>query len=390
MAMTHATETVNGPARPTLVMAMDLGRGQWRLGFAIGAGQRPRSRTIRGDEWRRLGDEIAAAKAKFHLPSDARVVSCYEAGPDGFWIHRYLTTLGVESLVIDPASIEVNRRGRQAKTDRLDVERLLALLLRYVNGETTALRVVRVPSEEAEHRRQLHREFITTTQDRVRVRNRMKGLLATQGLHVRVQSDFATRLPGLRRWDDQPLPAAITQRLEREWAKVELLTTHLKGLETERHEAIQTAADPMAAQVRQLVALRGIGEHSAWVFVAEHFAWRQLRNRRQVGALAGLVPLPHKSGTIDFDRGISKAGSRRVRSLAVQIAWMWVRYQPQSALTQWWEARFAGGGPRGRKIGIVAVARRLLIELWRYLKYGVIPAGAIVVADRRFAHSVRR
>jgi len=113
MAMTHATETVNGPARPTLVMAMDLGRGQWRLGFAIGAGQRPRSRTIRGDEWRRLGDEIAAAKAKFHLPFDARVVSCYEAGPDGFWIHRYLTTLGVESLVIDPASIEVNRRGSE-------------------------------------------------------------------------------------------------------------------------------------------------------------------------------------------------------------------------------------------------------------------------------------
>ena len=135
------------------------------------------------------------------------MVSCYEAGPDGFWIHRYLITLGVESLVVDPASIEVNRRGRQAKTDRLDVERLVALLLRYVNGETAALRVVRVPSEEAEHRRQLHREFITTTQDRVRVRNRMKGLLATQGLHVPVRSDFATRLPGVRRWDGQPLPA---------------------------------------------------------------------------------------------------------------------------------------------------------------------------------------
>jgi len=371
-------------------MAMDLGRGQWRLGFTIGAGQRPRSRTIRGDDWRRLGDEIAAAKAKFGLPPDSRVVSCYEAGPDGFWIHRYLITLGVESLVVDPASIEVNRRGRQAKTDRLDVERLLALLLRYVNGETAALRVVRVPSEEAEHRRQLHREFITTTQDRVRVRNRMKGLLATQGLHVPVRSDFATRLPGVRRWDGQPLPAAIVQRLAREWAKVELLTTHLKGLETERHQAVQCPTDPMAAQVRQLVTLRGIGEHSAWVFVAEHFAWRQLRNRREIGALVGLVPLPHKSGSLDFDRGISKAGSRRVRSLAVQIAWMWVRYQPQSALTQWWLTRFAGGGPRGRKIGIVAVARRLLIDLWRYLEHGVIPEGAIVVRERRFAHSVRR
>jgi len=249
--MTHATETVKGPTRPTLAMAMDLGRGQWRLGFTIGAGQRPRSRTIHGYEWRRLGDEIAAAKAKFGLSTDTRVVSCYEAGPDGFWIHRYLTTLGVESLVVDPASIEVNRRGRQAKTDRLDVERLLALLLRYVNGETAALRVVRVPSEDAEHRRQLHREFITTTQDRVRVRNRIKGLLATRGLHVPVQSDFATRLPELRRWDGQPLPPAIVQRLEREWAKVELLTMHLKGLETERHQAVQCPTDPMATQVRR-------------------------------------------------------------------------------------------------------------------------------------------
>src|SRR2546422_11353207 len=146
MAMTHATETTYGPTRPTLVMAMDLGRGQWRLGFTIGAGQRPRSRTIRGDDWRRLGDEIAAAKAKFGLPRDSRVVSCYEAGPDGFWIHRYLITLGVESLVVDPASIEVNRRGRQAKTDRLDVAPPVGLLPRYVNGGTAGLRGVPVPT----------------------------------------------------------------------------------------------------------------------------------------------------------------------------------------------------------------------------------------------------
>jgi len=389
--MTHATalDGVRGEAGVTLVMAMDLGRGSWRLGFTIGAGPRPRIRMLRGDQWHRLGDEIAAAKARFGLPSDARVASCYEAGPDGFWVHRYLTTLGVESLVVDPSSIEVNRRGRQAKTDRLDVERLLALLLRYVGGERTALRLVRVPSEEAEHRRQLHREFITTTQDRVRVRNRIRGLLATHGVHEAVQSNFGTRLPQLRRWDHQPLPVAVQQRLAREWAKVQLLTTHLKALEAERHEAVQTSTDPMAAQVRQLVTLRGIGEHSAWVFVAEHFAWRQLRNRREIGALVGLVPLPHKSGTLDFDRGISKAGSRRVRSLAVQIAWMWVRYQPHSALTQWYQARFAGGGPRGRKIGIVAVARRLLIDLWRYLEHGVVPDGAIVVASRRLAHASR-
>jgi transposase len=382
--MTHATDQhrTDGSAAAPLVMAIDLGRAQWRLGFAIGAGHRPRTRTMRGDHWPRLGDEIAAAKARFGLPSATHVVSCYEAGRDGFWVHRYLTALGVESLVVDPASIEVTRR-RQAKTDRLDVERLLALLLRYVGGERTALRVVRVPSEDAEDRRQLHREFITTTQDRVRVQNRIRGLLATQGVHTPVQSDFRTRLPHVRQWDHQPLPPAMRQRLEREWAKVELLTAHLKTLAAERHQAVQHGRDPMAAQVRQLVALRGIGEHSAWVFVAEHFGWRHLRNRREVGALAGLVPLPHQSGSLDFDRGISKAGSRRVRSLAVQIAWMWVRYQPQSALTQWYQTRFAAGGPRGRKIGIVALARRLLVDLWRYLEHGVVPDGAIVVGRRR-------
>ncbi|HEY7192200.1 MAG TPA: IS110 family transposase [Gemmatimonadales bacterium] len=388
--MGEVTAMVNGMTQAVLVMAMDLGRGQWRVAFTIGAGQRPRIRTISAEHWRRLGDEIGVAKVKLGVPPDARVVSCYEAGPDGFWIHRYLTTLGVDNLVVDPASIEMSRRGRQAKTDRLDVERLLALLLRYVQGERAALRLVRVPTDDAEDRRQLHREFITTTHDRVRVRNRIYGLLATQGLHVPVHADFARRLPTLHRWDGQLLSAAMTERLAREWTKVELLTAHLKQLETARHEAVQCATDPMATQVRQLLTLRGIGEHSAWVFVAEHFSWRQLRNRREVGALAGLVPLPHKSGSLDFDRGISKAGSRRVRSLAVQIAWMWVRYQPQSALTQWWQTRFAAGGRRSRKIGIVAVARRLLIDLWRYLEHGVIPEGATVIAERRFAHSVRR
>jgi transposase len=368
-------------------MAMDLGRSQWHLGFTTGVGQRPRCRTLSTEHWDRLAAEIATAKARFGLADDTRVVSCYEAGPDGFWIHRYLTSIGVESLVVDPSSIEVNRRGRQAKTDRLDVERLLGLLLRYVSGERKALRVIRVPAEDDEHHRQLHRELLTVTHDRIRVVNRIGSLLATQGVHAPVQSDFRRRLVALHQWDGQPLSSALRARLEREWEKVELLTTHIKGLEAERHHAVQTGGDRVATQVRQLVQLRAIGEHSAWVFVTEYFAWRQLRNRRQVSALAGLVPLPHKSGSIDFDRGISKTGNRRVRSLTIQIAWLWVRYQPTSALTQWYQRRFAGGGRRARKIGIVAVARRLLIDLWRYLDGGVVPEGAVMIAPRASARA---
>lgn len=373
----HHDQTAAGSP---LAMAMDLGRRQWRLAFTPGLGQRPRCRTLPATQWHRLGEELARAKARFGLGDETRVVSCYEAGPDGFWIHRYLASIGVENLVIDPASIEVNRRGRQAKTDRLDVERLLTLLLRYVGGERTALRVVRVPSEDDEQRRHLHRELISTTHERVRVLNRIDGLLATQGVHVPIQSDFLTRLPQVHQWNGAPLAPLLRGRLEREWAKVELLTLQLRRLRAERRDVLEHGTDRLATQARQLASLRGIGEHSAWVLAAEYFAWRQLRNRRQVGALTGVVPLPHQSGSLAFDRPISKAGNRFVRSLAVQLAWGWLRYQPSSALTQWYGQRFSQGGPRARKIGIVAVARRLLIDLWRYVETGAIPEGAVVLS----------
>jgi hypothetical protein len=205
----------------SLLMSMELGRYEWKVGFTTGLGQRPRRRSIRTDHWERLIDEIAAAKRRFGLPADAPVISCYEAGPDGFWIHRYLATLRVSNLVVDSSSIEVSRRARRPKTDRVDVERLLALLLRYVNGERTALRVVRVPTEGDEQRRQLHRELRSLITDRRRVINRITGLLATQGIRMNVRRDFRERLCELRQWDGQPLAAAFRMRLEREWDKIE-------------------------------------------------------------------------------------------------------------------------------------------------------------------------
>jgi transposase len=363
-------------AASSLLMAMELGRREWKLGFTTGVGRPTRRRTMRADSWRQVADEIAAAKARFGVSAEAPVISCYEAGLDGFWVHRYLVSVGVTNLVVDSSSIEVNRRARRAKTDRLDVERLLALLLRYVGGEQSALRVVRVPSEVDEQGRQLHRELLALKRDRTRVTNRITGLLATQGVHVTVRTDFRDRLEPLTLWTGQPLPVALRMRLEREWEKVELFTTQIKALERARREAVRHSNEQAVALVRRLRELRGIGDHAAWLFVMELFAWRQLKTRRQVAAITGLAPTPYRSGTMDREQGISKAGNAAVRAIAIQIAWMWLLHQPQSRLAKWYEARFAHGGQRARKIGIVAVARRLMIDLWRYLEAGVIPEGA--------------
>jgi len=211
----HVERSVVAPP-PLLLMAMELGKYEWKVGFTTGLGQRPRRRTIRTDHWQRLADEITTAKHRLGLAPDAPVTSCYEAGPDGFWVHRYLTTLGATNLVVDSSSIEVSRRARRAKTDRVDVERLLALLLRYTTGERTALRVVRVPGEDDEQRRQLHRELRTLLTERRRVINRVTGLLLTQSIRVKITGHFPERLPALRQWDGQPLsPAFRTRRRAR-------------------------------------------------------------------------------------------------------------------------------------------------------------------------------
>jgi transposase len=358
-------------------MAMELGRRQWKLAFTTGLGQRSRRRTLPAEAWRRLPDEIAAARVRFGLPSDAPVLSCYEAGQDGFWVHRYLLTIGVANLVVDSSSIEVNRRQRRAKTDGIDVEKLLALLLRLAGGEHSALRSVRVPNESDEQGRQLHRELFALKRDRTRITNRIGSLLLTQGIRMKIRRDFQSRLERVMCWNGTALPDTLRSRLEREWEKVVLLTSQIKTLEDARREAIRHSEEPALVLVRRLLALRGIGDNAAWLFVMELFAWRRLKNRRQVGAITGLIPTPYQSGTLDREQGISKAGNEAIRAIAIQIAWIWIAYQPESALTRWYVERFADGGPRARKIGIVAVARRLMIDLWRYLDAGVVPQGAV-------------
>lgn len=374
--MNEATYNPQYSTLSTLYLAFELGEEKWKLAFTTGLGQSPRRRRIEARDCLALCREIRLAKKRFGLAEDCRVVSCYEAGRDGFWLHRYLVSQGIENAVVDSASIEVNRRAKRAKTDRLDAEKLVRMLVRYDSGERKVWSVVHVPSREAEDERHLHRELATLKADRTRHINRLKGLLVSQGVSLPVQADFLARLAELRVWDGAPLPPGLRRRLEQEYVCLQFMDQQIAAREAERRELLRTSPAPSVAQVRQLMRLRGIGENSAWCYVTEFFSWRAFRNRRQVGALAGLAPTPYQSGDEQRELGISKAGNRPVRAMAIEIAWAWLRFQPDSELSRWYARRFGQGSKRIRKIGIVALARKLLIALWHYLEHGHIPAGA--------------
>ena len=371
--------TIHATARnpqPTLYLAFELSDQDWKLGFTVGLGQPPRQRKIAAGDTAALKHEIALAKQRFGLPADAPVLSCYEAGRDGFWLHRFLESEQISNLVVDSASIEVSRRGKHAKTDRLDVEKLVTMLMRYHAGESRVWSVVQVPSLAAEDQRHLHRQLLALKGERTRYVNRIKGLLVSQGIHLTVDSDFLTHLPQLRLWDGAPLPDGLTARLRREFSCWQFVHRQILELEAERRTAIRESQEPCMTQVRQLLRLKGIGENSAWLYVMEFFGWRDFHNRREIGALAGLTPTPFQSGDEDHEQGISKAGNTLIRAMAIEIAWGWLRHQPDSALSQWYQERFGAGSTRLHKIGIVALARKLLIALWHYLESGELPEGA--------------
>jgi len=368
----------------TLVISFELGEGRWRLSFTSGFGEKVFRRGVRARDREAVLCTIEDMRERLGLAADCRVVSCYEAGREGFWLHRFLGRHGIENLVVDSSSIEVNRRSRRAKTDRLDGESLLDLLLRHLAGSRKKVwSVVRVPTVEQEDRRHLHRELASAKRDRTRITNRMKGLLANQGLTLDLKKDVPRQLAALRQWDGSPLPAGLRARLAREWERVQFYTALIERLEAERRRLLRDAQDPAIAQVLQLNDLRGIGVNSAWLYVMELFGWRELGSRREVGAIVGLAPTPHESGQRERERGMSKAGNRHVRAMAIEIAWGWLRFQPNSELSRWYQRRFGSGSKRVRKIGIVALARKLMIELWRFLETGVVPAGAELKTDVR-------
>jgi len=370
---TQINHTINSPI---LFMAMELSNTKWRLGFTIGLGQPPRLRKLEAGNLDGLIKEIHLSKKRFGLPEDAGVMSCYEAGREGFWLHRYLIAQGVLNHVVDSASIEVNRRKRRAKTDRIDVGKLLTMLVRSAQGERKVWSVVNPPSPEEEDQRQLHRDLMALKRERTHHINRIKGLLASQGVKIAIKTDFLTQLETMHLWDGSRLGDGMQNRLKREYQRYQLVQAQILQIDRIRRDAIRTSDAPALEQVRHLLRLKGIGINSAWVYVMEFFTWRNFRNRREVGALAGLAPTPYQSGDGSREQGISKAGNRPVRAMAIEIAWAWVRHQPESALSIWYQERFGHGNSRIRRIGIVALARKLLIALWRYLEFGVVPEGA--------------
>jgi transposase len=305
-------------------------------------------------------------------------VSCYEAGWEGFWLARWLEKQGIKNYVLDSASIEVSRKSKHKKTDRVDAEKLMNQLLRYETGERTALTVVRVPSDESEDLRHLHRERDVLVKERGRHWVRIKSLLRCQGLRVTSKVKFVEQLQHLTRWDDSPVPAELTAEIEREWRRYELVSGQVKAMEKLQKDRVAALGDTPYKMISQLMQLKSVGWQSAWILVMEFFAWRQFRNGRQVASLSGLTPTPYNSGESVREQGISKAGNRRIRKLMIELGWMWLRNQPNSTLTRWYQERFAHGGKRQRRIGIVALARKLLVALWRYIENGEIPAGAVL------------
>jgi transposase len=375
MSATRGVHCIAKP-EPVLYLAFELGWSEWKLAFSPGVGVPARLRTIGARQVERLAVEIAKAKQRLGLPEDAVVRSCYEAGRDGFWLHRYLTSQGIDNRVVDSASIEVNRRARRAKSDRLDARKLLGQLLRYHHGEERVWAVVVVPGVAEEDKRQLHRELLALKGERTEHVNRIKGLLAGCGLAVAVDARFLGRLDALRTWDGQALPSALRARLEREYARWGLVDEQIRSLEKQRVQRIRENPTEEVRKVRRLLQLAGVGPNSAWLLVHELFGWRRFQNRRQRAALAGLAPTPYQSGPSHHEQGISKAGNPRLRAMLVEVAWGWLRWQPRSRLSRWYQERFGNGTSRYRRVGIVALARKLLLALWRYVETGEVPEGA--------------
>lgn len=370
IAMTRPMLSVN---ESRLYVAFELSLKHWKLAMTSGFGIEPWVQTVRAGDLKKVAQLLVQGRARFKLAAEADVVSCYEAGRDGFWIHRALLTLGITNQVIDSASIEVSRRARRAKTDRLDALKLVRMLVRYWTGERDVWRTVRVPSDGDEAARHRSRERSALVKEQTRLINQMRSWLVTVG----------AKLPRQRRaqwwttvttWNGAALPPPLQDRIARAEARRVVLVEQIAAL-TEQQRAIVAAA-PADSAYQRLVQLKGVAATSAAVLLEEGLVWRAFQNRRQLGGLLGFTPVPHQSGDVARDQGISRAGIAPLQTICIQLAWNWLRWQPHSPLTHWFEQRFAKGGMRARRIGIVAVARRVLIVLWRYATTGVVPAGA--------------
>jgi transposase len=369
-----------------IFVSLELSRSKWVLtSLSPGNGEKMSQYSLTAGD---IGGLLARfadlkRKAKERTGSDYPIITIHEAGLDGFWVHRVLQNEGIESHVVDAASIATSRRRRRAKTDKIDGEALLRALLAFKRGEPRVCAMVVAPSPEAEDRRRVCRERQTLIEERIIHVNRIKGLLFAQGIsdYAPLRRDRRKRLEGLSTGDGRPLPVHLKAQISRELDRLELLIDQIRSVEAEQETllAVESKAGPEKAgpeaeprnAVAMLLAVKGIGEHSGAILWSEGLC-RQFSNRRQVAAYAGLAATPWRSGAVIHEQGLSKAGNPRLRTLMVQLAWLWLRHQPQSALACWFRAR----GERGRKGSIVALARKLLVALWKYVTHGVVIEGA--------------
>jgi transposase len=365
-------------------VALELSRSSWLIATSLPHSEKVSKYRIAAAGTVALLSLLSRLKleAEEHCGETVQVVSIHEAGLDSFWVDRLLQAHGIESHVVDAASIAVERRKRRAKTDRIDVEKLLRTLMGWARGERRICSMVRPPTRQQEDERRLTRERQTLITEQIQHVNRIKGLLATQGIFgfQPLRKNRCERLEELRCWDGQPLPPRLMAELLRELQRLELVLSQISAVEAERNLALNQAGMVETTSAGQkagalLVRLKGIGPETASVLSSEAF-FRSFSNRREVAAYAGLTPSPWQSGGMDIEQGISKAGNARLRRTLVQVAWLWLGHQPGSALSCWFRERVGARRGKIRRIAIVAVARKLLVALWRFVEQGVLPAGA--------------
>lgn len=388
MAPTRTTHFM--PTDDVVAVALELSNASWKLAIQDGRHQNPVIQTVSADDPAQRLEQaveiIAKVRSKWAVAPTVPTVALYEAGQDGFWIQRALVKLGIQVCICDPASIPVARHARRAKTDRLDAIRLVECLLAYLHGERGRMRIIHTPTVDEEAQRHLVRDRGQLQKEILQHHDRIRKLLRTVGCWQHVDSDIGQRLGQLRCHDGSALPTQLQHRLARECERLTLVEHQFATLEKELLSQLPPTLQQRVAHLRKLKAIGPVG---AVRLVLELF-WRDFDNRRQVGACMGLVPQPYDSGESRVDQGISKQGNRKVRSLSIELAWLWLRYQPDSAITKWYLRRMYGNekNKRGKRVAIVAVARRLMIACWRFLEHGEVPEGAILKRVKGTALSV--
>ena len=366
------------PSENKVLIAIELSVSSWFVAVRLPGSEKSRLHRVEGGDTTALLALIRdlRSRAETKLRHAADVACCFEAGRDGFWLHRLLTAHGAIAYVLEPTSILVNRRARRAKTDRLDAEGMLRVLAAWLGGDRQVCSIVRVPTPEDEDAKRPHREREHLVQERQRLENRMEALLFTQGIRGRPSlRSWERDIAKLRTGDGRALPCLMQAELNRLRRRLVLILELIHEMEAERAKALAAKGDDaMTRKIADLQRIRGIGANFSTV-LAREVLYRSFANRRQLASYVGIAPMPYQSGGMDRDRSISRAGNPRARTTLIQLAWLWLRYQPGSALSDWFRGRVGTLQGRTRRIAIVAMARKLLIALWRYVETGVLPDG---------------